>query len=105
MEALMGGELVKVAAGGPELDGIVYDVPSHSKVVVAVVDAARGPVLKTVHPRTLTERTGEGPDDRALQLLLRRTPPPQHALGRGARGGGRGRAGYSHPSGHRTTGK
>ena len=77
MEPSSTGELVKVATGGPQLDGIVFDTPSRTKVVVAVVDPRRGPVLRTVHPRTLSERTEEGPDDRALQLLVRRTPPPK----------------------------
>ena len=70
------GGLVKVAGDGPEVDGILFDTPSRSKVVVAVMDRARGPLFRTVHPRTLTERTEEGPDDRALRLLVRRTPPP-----------------------------
>ncbi|MEA2194150.1 MAG: hypothetical protein QOG42_584, partial [Solirubrobacteraceae bacterium] len=34
-----------VAADGPPLDGIVYDTPSATKVVVAVVDRGRGPVF------------------------------------------------------------
>ena len=48
---------MKVAAEtGPQLDGIVFDTPSNTKVVVAVVDRGRGPVFRTVHPRTLSER-------------------------------------------------
>jgi hypothetical protein len=93
-------ELVKVADGGPELDGIVFDRPSRSKVVVAVVAPGRGPVFRTVHPRTLTERSAEGPDDRALQLLLRRTPPPVHGAARGGAGGG-----HTRGASHRTTGR
>jgi hypothetical protein len=73
MESTTVGALVKVAGGGPVLDGIVFDAPSRSKVVVAVVEPARGPVFRTVHPKTLTERTEEGPDDRALHLLSRRS--------------------------------
>ena len=65
-----------VAGDGPKLDGIVFDAPSATKVVVAVVDRGRGPVFRTVHPRTLSERPAEGADDRALRLLIRRTPPP-----------------------------
>jgi hypothetical protein len=105
MESVSAGELVKVAGGGPDLDGIVFDTPSRSKVVVAVVDPARGPVFRTVHPRTLTERTEEGPDDRALRLLVRRTPPPAHRTGRGGVGATRGRRGYARGTMHRTTGK
>jgi hypothetical protein len=74
MEPVSAGALVKVAGGGPVLDGIVFDTPSNSKAVVAVVDPVRGPAFRTVHPKTLSERTEEGPDDRALRLLIRRTP-------------------------------
>jgi hypothetical protein len=105
MESTNPGELVKVAGGGPQLDGIVFDVPSGSKVVVAVMDSTRGPMLRTVHPKTLSERTQEGPHDRALRLLIRRTPPPVHGAGRGGAGGGQGRPGYTRASMHRTTGK
>jgi hypothetical protein len=105
MESPRPQDLVTVAAGGPELDGIVYDVPSPSKVVVAVVDPARGPVLRTVHPRTLAEREEEGPDDRALRLLLRRTPPAVHGGARAGGAMGHGRAGHTRATGHRTTGK
>jgi hypothetical protein len=41
MESTYAGELVRVASGGPELDGIVFHTPSNSKVVVAVVDPVR----------------------------------------------------------------
>lgn len=99
------GELVKVASGGPEVDGIVFDTPSRTKVVVAVVDPGRGPVFRTVHPTTLTERTQEGPDDRALRLLVRRTPPPVRGAARGGVGAGRGTPGHARHAMHRTTGK
>jgi hypothetical protein len=105
MESISAGELVKVADGGPEQDGLVFDVPSHSKVVVAVVDRARGPVFRTVHVSTLSARTEEGPDDRALRLLVRRTPPPVHGGARGAGALGRGRAGHSRGAAHRPTGR
>jgi hypothetical protein len=99
------GALVKVADGGPELDGIVFDTPSRSKIVVAVVDRRRGPVFRTVHPTTLTERTEEGPDDRALRLLVRRTPPPVRGAARSGVGTGRGRPGHTRGAMHRTTGR
>jgi len=99
------GELVNVDAGGPKLDGIVFDTPSRSKVVVAVVDAGRGPVMRTFHPDTLTERTAEGPTDPALRLLMRRTPPPVHGAARGGVGSGRGRTGHTRGAAHRTTGR
>lgn len=105
MEPTSAGELVKVASGGPELDGIVFDVPSRTKVVVAVLDPGRGPVFRTVHPDTLSERAEEGPDDAAIRLLLRRTPPPARGTGRGGANGGQGRAGHQRASMHRTTGK
>src|SRR4051812_1985982 len=70
MESIGAGELVTIADddGGREQNGIVFDTPSHSKVVVAVVDRSRGPVFRTVHPSTLTPRTEESPEDRALRL-------------------------------------
>jgi hypothetical protein len=105
MESTTVGALVKVAGGGPVLDGIVFDAPSRSKVVVAVVEPARGPVFRTVHPKTLTERTEEGPDDRALHLLIRRTPSPVRGAAGGATAAGRGHAGHARGTMHRTTGK
>ncbi|HEX4009958.1 MAG TPA: hypothetical protein VHX62_08110 [Solirubrobacteraceae bacterium] len=100
-----GGELVKVADGGAELDGIVFDTPSSSKVIVAVVDPTRGPLFRTVNPSTLTERAEEGPNDRALRLLVRRTPPPSHGAPGGATGGGQRRSGYTRGATHRPTGR
>ena len=98
-------DLVKVASGGPELDGIVFDTPSRTKVVVAVVTPDHGPAFRTVHPDTLSERADEGPDDRALRQLMRRTPPPVRGAARGGAGTGRGRPGHSRAAMHRTTGK
>ena len=105
MEQIGVGELVKVAVGTPQLDGIVFDRPSRTKVVVAVVDPARGPVFRTFHPKTLTERTEASPDDRALLLLIRRTPSPLHGTASGGTGPGRGNAGHTRQAMHRTTGK
>jgi hypothetical protein len=104
MEATRIGELVTVADGGRARDGIVYDRPSRTKAVVAMVEPHRGPVFRTVHPKTLSERSEEGPDDAALRGLLRRTPPPAH---RGRDGGstGYGRPGHQRAATHRTTGK
>jgi hypothetical protein len=100
-----GGELVKVAGGGPELDGIVFDTPSRTKVVVAVVDPGRGPVFRTVHPKALSERTEEGPADRVLRLLIRRTPSPVHGTAGSGTSPGRANAGHTRAAMHRTTGK
>jgi hypothetical protein len=105
MESTSAGELVKVRGDGPEVDGIVFDTPSRAKAVVAVVDPDRGPVFRTVHLRTLTERTAEGPDDRALHLLVRRTPSPRRTAARGGTTGGHGTPGYARGASHRTTGK
>ena len=105
MESTSRGALVKVAGGGPELDAVVFDSPSRSKVVVAVVDPSRGPVFRTVHPKTLTERTQEGPDDRALHLLIRRTPSPVRGAARGGTSAGRESPGHTRGTMHRTTGK
>jgi hypothetical protein len=99
-------ELVKVTDGNRELDGIVFDAPSRTKVTVAVMDPARGPQLRTVHPDALTERTEAGPDDRALALLIRRTWRPSR--GGSAPGGAaatRGQDGHTRAAGHRTTGR
>jgi len=105
MEPIRAGELVKVVSDGQEVDGIVFDTPSRSKVVVAVVDPGRGPVFRTVHGKTLTERAEEGPDDRALRLLLRRTPSPVPGVGGGGMAAGREARGHTRGTMHRTTGK
>lgn len=105
MESTSTGALVTVAGDGPKLDGIVFDTPSRTKVVVAVLVPGRGPSFRTVHPDTLSERTSEGASDRALRLLMRRTPAPPKT---GVTGGGaaaRGRAGHTRAAMHRTTGK
>jgi hypothetical protein len=99
------GELVKVADGGAELDGIVFDTPSSSKVIVAVLDPTRGPLFRTVNPNTLTSRADEGPDDRALRLLVRRTPPPSHGSPGGATRSGQRRSGFTRGAAHRPTGR
>jgi hypothetical protein len=105
MELIRTGDLVKVATRGPQLDGIAFDVPSSSKVVVAVMDRARGPVLRSVDRAAVTERTDAGPDDAQLQLLIRRTPAVNRGTGRVGGGIGSGRAGHQRAAGHRTTGK
>jgi hypothetical protein len=104
MEPASVGDLVRVG-GGPELDGIVFDLPSSTKAVVAVVDPVRGPVFRTVNLTTLTERTEAGPHDRALQLLIRRTPTPIRGGRGGATSGGGDRSGFKRGAMHRTTGR
>src|SRR3954462_8153936 len=105
MEQIGAGDLVKVATAGPQIDGIVFDVPSASKVVVAVMDRGRGPVMRTVPRTALTDRSEAGPDDRALRLLMRRTPHAVHGAARGGSGPGQRRAGHKRAAMHRTTGK
>jgi len=100
------GDLVKVVTAGPEIDGIVFELPSNAKAVVAMVDRERGAVLRTVARESLHEREEEGPTDDALRQLIRRT----HAAGgQGGRGGGSatgpGRAGFQRAATHRTTGR
>jgi hypothetical protein len=97
------GELVKVSTGGPSADGIVFDVPSARKVVVAVIDPERGPVLRTVAPETLNVRTAEGSHDRGLRQLIRRTPVPARRAARDGSSARRGRAGHARAATHRTS--
>jgi hypothetical protein len=105
METTAIGDLVSVAGTGDPRDGIVYDTPSPSKVIVAVVDPRRGPGFRTVHPNTLTEREKEGPHDPALRLLIRRTPPPSPGAARAGGTGRKGREGFARGATHRPTGK
>jgi len=105
MEMATIGELVKVADGRRALDGIVFDTPSRSKVVVAVVDPDRGPLFRTVNPKALSAREEEGSDDRVLRLLVRRTPPPVQGAARGAVAGAHDRRGFKRGATHRPTGK
>lgn len=105
MQTTSAGELVTVAGSGPPLDAIVFDTPSRTKVVVAVVDPGRGPVFRTVHPDVLAERTAAAPGDRALRMLIKRTPAPSHGDARGGAGAGRGRTGHTRAAMHRTTGR
>jgi hypothetical protein len=106
MESLSAGDLVSVTTGGPSTDGIVVDTLRGAKAVVALRDPVRGPVLRTVNRKALTERDQAGPDDRALQLLIRRTPAHASGATRGGAKGGTGRgAGYTRAAPHRTTGK
>ena len=105
MEPLTAGDLVTIATGGAPLDGIVMDVPSDAKLIVAVMDRRRGPVLRTIDAATATLRADAGPDDRALTLLIRRTP---QATGRTTRGGANAssdRAAHTRAAMHRTTGR
>jgi hypothetical protein len=105
MEPHRAGDRVKVATGGPQIDGIVFNVLSDSKAVVALMDRGRGPVLRTVDRKALTDRTEAGPDDAALQLLIRRTPPAARGAAAGGAGAARARAGHTRGATHRPTGR
>jgi len=105
MDSIIPGQLVNQTEDSRHRDGIVFDIPSASKVVVAVVDRSRGPLFRTVHPRTLTERVEDGADDPALRRLLRRTPTPAHGGARSEAGTGRGRPGYARAAMHCPTAK
>ncbi len=105
MEHIAAGDLVRVATGGPQIDGIVFDPSGAAKVVVALIDRTRGPVLRAVDRSALSERSETGDDDRALQLLIRRTPPTARGAARGASGGGGSRAAHTRGAAHRPTGR
>jgi hypothetical protein len=105
MESTAPGDLVTVADGSAQLDGIVFDTPSSSKVVVAVVDPTRGPQMRTVNPNTLSERAEEGANDRALRLLIKRTTPATHEAARAATSGKQRRSGFARGTAHRPTGR
>lgn len=104
MDTPEAGDLVTVATGGPTIDGIVFDA-SGAKLMVAVIDRTRGPVLRPVALDALGERTEAGDDDHALQLLIRRT----HATSRGGGSGGPGGVGraaaHTRGASHRPTGR
>jgi hypothetical protein len=103
MKAFHEGQLVTLVGEGSEFDAIVVHAPSLVKVEVAVADAERGAVFRTVHPKTLRERSTAGEHDDALRRRIRRTAPGDRAGPRSGPGGGR--RGHMHVTGHRTTGK
>jgi hypothetical protein len=105
MENIEAGDLVKVTTGRRETDGIVFDVSGGTKIIVAVVDRDRGPVMRTVDLKDLVERPEEGATDRALRALIRRTPGGTPGSARSGSGPGQARAGHRRASMHRTTGK
>ena len=105
MRAFHEGQLVTLVEEGGELDGIVVHAPSLVKVEVAVADAERGALFRTVHPKRLSERRIAGEHDDALRRLIRRTPSAGRAGPRSGPGTGHARRGHAHASGYRTTGK
>src|SRR4051812_50189312 len=98
MKAFHEGQLVALVEEGSELDAIVVHAPSLVKVEVAVADAERGAVFRTVHPKTLRERSAAGEHDDALRRRIRRT-------GAGDRGGPRHRARGGRPGGTPAAGR
>jgi hypothetical protein len=105
MDKIEAGDRVKVALGRREVEGIVFDATGGAKVVVAIVDRERGPVMRTVELSALTARDEDGADDRALRMLIRRTPGGTRGAATSGSGSGQARAGHRRASMHRTTGK
>jgi hypothetical protein len=105
MKSLQEGQLVTVAGEGAAVDGIVFQVPSFMKVVVAVPDSEHGAVFRTVHRKTLTERENAGADDDAMRRVIRQTPWSVRGGPRGGNGPGQGQRGHARSTMHRTTGK
>ena len=105
MKSFREGQLVTVVGQDGELDGIVVHAPSLVKVEVALPDGERGPVFRTVHRKTLRQRSVAGEHDDALRRLIRRIPSANRGGPRSGPGARHGRRGHSHASGHRTTGK
>jgi hypothetical protein len=101
MESFHEGQLVTLVGEGKELEGIVVHAPRLVKVEIALPDAERGAVFRSVHPKVLRHRDLPGEHDDSLRRLIRRG----RAGSRSERPVGHGRSGHSHPTGHRTTGK
>jgi len=101
MRSFHEGQLVTLVGEGEELKGIVVHAPGLVRVEIAVPDAERGAVFRSVHPKVLRQRDQPGEHDDALRRLIRRG----RAGSRGGRAVGHGTSGHSHPSPHRTTGK
>src|SRR5919201_5483411 len=105
MKSFREGQLVTVVGHDGELDGIVVHAPSLVKVEVALPDGERGPVFRTVHRKTLRQRSVAGEHDDALRRLIRRTPYAGRGGPRSGPAGAYGRRAHTQASGHRTTGK
>ena len=105
MDPIDVGALVVVDFEKWQSDGIVFDLPSDAKAVVAVVDRKKGPVLRSVARTALTERTEAGDDDRALELLIRRTSPSSLRGGRRGAAAGAPREAHGRGAAHRPTGR
>lgn len=97
------GQLVTVASESGAQPGVVAHIASLVKVEVAVEEAASGPMIRTVHPRSLTPREEPGPADDALRRLIHRGG----AVGHQALGGasGRDRRAHTRAAAHRPPGR
>ena len=104
MKALSEGQLVTVAEEGRVLDGIVVQVESFLRAVVAVPDEGGGGAFRTVHRKAIAERTQPGEHDESLRKLIRRTPSGHTGAGGGS-GRGRGFRGHARGADHRPTGR
>ncbi|MEA2176791.1 MAG: hypothetical protein QOG77_88 [Solirubrobacteraceae bacterium] len=105
MTPLQAGDLVTVDGEHGERDGIVFQFPSRSKILVAVTDPGRGAVMRTFSPSELHPRARAGEYDDALQALIRRTPTGGGGPSRGGAGGGGGSRGHTRAPAHRATGR
>jgi hypothetical protein len=105
MTMLSQGQLVKVAGARVTLDGVVLRPEGSQKVIVAVTDRDRGVVLRTVARSAISERTEAGPNDEALQALIRRTPSTGRGGAPGGGAGGGGQRGHTRAPAHRATGR
>jgi hypothetical protein len=103
MKSLHEGQLVTVTEDDRTMDGIVFQVLSVLKAVVAVPDGEHGS-FRTVHRGALRER-GPGEHDDALRKLIRKTTAAGHGAPHGRNGGAGGRRGAARVAGHRTTSK
>jgi hypothetical protein len=105
MTSLRAGELVTVAGEHGDREGIVFHVPSRTKVVVAVPHSVRGAVMRTFDAKAVSERDQPSAHDDALRRLIRRTPSVGRGDPRGPSGPGNGPRGHTRSPAHRTTGK
>jgi hypothetical protein len=105
MTSLQAGDLVTVDGENGERDGIVFQFPSRTKILVAVPDPARGAVMRSFTAAELHVRKRAGEHDDALQALIRRTPTGGGGPSRGGAGGGGGSRGHTRSPAHRATGR
>jgi|1186.fasta_scaffold1036143_2 hypothetical protein len=101
MKSFHEGQLVTVVGESEELEGIVVHALGLVKVEIAVPEAERGAVFRSVHPKFLRERKRPGEHDEALRRVIRRG----RAGSQSGRPVGHGSSGHSRPTAHRTTGK